>query len=197
MKHKILSKQTVSQGYFRIDEYELEHELFNGGTSARIKREVFERGHVGAVLPFDPVLQEVVLIEQFRPGAMAAGWEPWLLECVAGVIEENETPEDLIRREAVEECGCKIFEIEHIVTCLSTPGACSETVVLYCGRVDASTAQGIHGLADEGEDIKVSRHSLPAAFSLLDDGKIVNAKTIICLQWLRLNHARLTTAWAP
>ena len=197
MQYKVLSKQRIADGYFKVDEYEIQHDLHAGGSSQTLKREVFERGHVGAVLPFDPKRQELVLIEQFRPGAMAAGWNPWLIECVAGVIEDGETAEELVKRESLEECGCEITKLEHIATCLSSPGACSETVALYCGRVDSSAAGGIHGLSEEGEDIKVSRIGLRSAFALLEDGGIMNAKTIILIQWLQLNHERITQAWLP
>lgn len=194
---KVIEKTPVFKGYFRIDRYMIEHQLHGGGWSQSLVREVFERGHIGALLPFDPMREEVILIEQFRPGALAAGMDPWLIECVAGVIESGETAEQLVRRESMEEAGCQITALEPICTYLSSPGACSETVALFCGRVDTSDMgeSNICGLDEEGEDILVKRFALHSAFDLLDSGQIVNAKTIIAVQWLRMHYKRLQNTW--
>jgi ADP-ribose pyrophosphatase len=194
-KVELIEKTSPQTGYYRIDRFRLRHSLHEGGMSPEISREVFERGHVGAVLPVDMVRGEVLLIEQFRPGAMAAGWEPWVLECVAGVIEDGETPEDLVRREAVEEAGCEIGELEFAYSYLTSPGASSETVHLFMGRADLTSAGGIHGLAEEGEDIRVIVVSIDEALAMLSGGRIVNAKTIIALQWLAANRAELQRKW--
>jgi len=194
---EVQTSETVFQGYFRIDRYRLRHEQFAGGLGAEVVREVFERGQVAAVLPVDPIAGRVVLIEQFRPGAWATGRDPWLLECVAGVIEQDESPTDVCVREAREEAGCMLTNLIPIAApFFSSPGACSETVALYCGQVDASTAHGLHGLADEGEDIRVNTWSIDEALQLLAQGRIVNAKTIIALQWLALNRDSLAQRWA-
>ncbi len=192
---EIIEKTSPYAGYYRIDKFRVQHSLHDGGTSALLEREVFERGHVGAVLPVDPARDKVVLIEQFRPGALAAGWHPWVLECVAGVIEEGETPEDLARREAVEEAGCTISDLKPVFRFLTSPGASSETVTLFAGRVDTGNVGGIHGLVEEGEDIRVLVMSVNEALSLLQDGKIGNAKTIIALQWLAANYSALKAEW--
>jgi ADP-ribose pyrophosphatase len=141
------------------------------------------------------VRDEVILIEQFRIGPYAVGWDPWLLEGVAGIIEDGESPEDVARRETREEAGCEITDLVPVMRYISSPGACSETVALFCGRVDSSGAGGVHGLADEGEDIKVMVYPVAKAIGLLDSGRIVNAKTIIALQWLALNYADLKQRW--
>jgi ADP-ribose pyrophosphatase len=157
---------------------------------------VFERGQVAAVLPLDPQRARVVLIEQFRAGAYARGWHPWLLECVAGIIEQGESAEDVARRETQEEAGCRITELIPITApFLSSPGACTETVSLFCGRVDAAAVGGIHGLVEEGEDIRVGSWTIDEALELLACGRIVNAKTIIALQWLALNRERVLRTW--
>ena len=161
-----------------------------------LTREVLERGRVAAVLPVDPVRDRVVLIEQFRPGAWAAQWEPWLLECVAGVIEAGETPEELARREALEEAGCVITDLVPIASFLTSPGATSETVRLFCGRVDSDGVGGLHGLGTEGEDIRARVMPVEEAVSLLDEGRIVNAKTIIALQWIARHYDSLKSKWA-
>lgn len=195
-KVELVSKETVFKAYFQIDKYRLKYALYGGGTSQALEREVFERGQVAAVLPVDVARERVVLIEQFRVGAYAVGWQPWLLECVAGIIEEGERNEEVVRREAIEESGCEITALIPIARYLSSPGACTETVDLYCGRVDAQGAGGIHGLTSEGEDIKVQTYSVEQALALLESGGIVNAKTIIALQWLALNYDQLKSRWA-
>ncbi len=187
--------QSVYRGYFRVDQYLLQHSLYQGGMSPILSREIFERGHIGAVLLFDAKKDCLVMIEQFRPGAYAAGWEPWVLECVAGVIEKDESPEQLVRRESVEEAGCEISLLVPIHQFLSSPGACSETVKLYCGLVDSETAGTICGLDSEGENIKVRIIPCNQVSELLANNKIVNAKTLIALQWFLLNQSTLHQLW--
>ena len=192
---ELMDREVVHDGFFRLDRYRLRHRQFAGGMGRLLTREILERGRVAAVLPVDPERDRVVLIEQFRPGAWAADWDPWLLECVAGVLEPGETPEELARREAIEEAGCAITDLVPIATFLTSPGASTETVRLFCGRVDSEGVGGLHGLATEGEDIRVSVMPVDDAVALLDHGRIVNAKTIIALQWIARHYASLKTRW--
>lgn len=201
---KIVAKKTVFQGYFHIDQYQIKHKRFEGGWSDEISREVFERGHAACCLLFDPDLNELVLIEQFRPGAysaLASRWfdsaidSPWLIELVAGIIEDGEEAEDVVRRESVEESGCTIQDLELICKYMVSPGASSETALLYCGKIDASRAGGIHGLDHEGEDIRVFRCPVEDAFVMLDNGKFNNSAILIAMYWFRSNHARLRRQW--
>ena len=192
---ELLGRDVVYDGHFRLDRYRLRHRQFAGGLGPVLTREVLERGMVAAVLPVDPGRDRVVLIEQFRPGAWAAGRNPWLLECVAGVIEPGETPEELARREALEEAGCVITDLVPIATFLTSPGATTETVHLFCGRVASDGVGGLHGLGTEGEDIRATTMPISEAVALLDEGRIVNAKTIIALQWLARHHASLKRRW--
>lgn len=192
---EIVEKQTVYSGRFQVDRYRLRHTLHEGGWSKVMVREVFERGHAAAVLPYDPIRDEVVLIEQFRPGAYAAGRDPWLLEIVAGIIEEGEKPEDVVRREAVEEAGVILHDLEPIANCLMTPGACSESIAIFCGRIDAGESGGIHGLDDEHEDIRAFPLPFADARQWLEAGRFVNAITTISMQWLCLNRDRLRAGW--
>ena len=192
---ELIEKHTVFDGYFRIDRFRIRHSLHNGGMSPALDREVFERGRVAAVLPVDPARDELVLIEQFRIGPYAAGWDPWLLEGVAGIIEAGETAEEVARRESAEEAGLEVTELVPMMRYLSSPGACTETVDLFCGRVSSAGAGGVHGLDEEGEDIRVVVHSVESALGLLDAGKIVNGKTIIALQWLALHYEALKARW--
>jgi ADP-ribose pyrophosphatase len=192
---EILAKDTVYDGYFRIDRYRLRHRRFAGGWSGEVTREVFERGHVAAVLPYDPERDAVVLIEQFRIGAYAAGAPCWLTEIVAGVIDEGETAEAVARREMEEETGCPVSRLEPIGSYLSSPGGASEHVSLFAGQVDSRKAGGLHGLADENEDIRVLVQPWKEVEAGLKRGLFTNAATLIALQWLALNRADLSRRW--
>lgn len=193
---EILSRETLYEGYFRIDRYRLRHRRHEGGWTGEITREVFERGHVAAVLPYDPDRDTVVLIEQFRIGAFAAGQPCWLTEIVAGVIDEGESAEAVAHREMKEETGCRVGAVELIGSYLSSPGGASESVALYVGRVDSSTAGGVHGRADEEEDIRVLVRPWAEVEVGLHQGLFANAATLIALQWLALNRPRLRRRWA-
>lgn len=193
---RIDSQTTRYEGFFRLDHYRLSHRLFAGGWSPVISRELFERGDAVAVLPYDPQRDRVVLIEQFRIGALREPGGPWLHEIVAGVIDPGETPEAVARRESREEAGLELGELVPITRYLVSPGGTTESIHLYCGRVDSETARGIHGLADEGEDIRVSVVSAVTAFAMVADGRIHSAAPIIALQWLQLHRARLRRAWS-
>ena len=192
---RILACETVYQGYFRIDRYRLRHRRYDGGWSQDLNREVLERGHAVGVLPYDPRRDEVVLIEQFRVGAQAAGWAPWQLEIVAGIIDPGETAEAVARRESLEEAGLTLLELTPIMAFLLSQGAASETIRLFCGRVDAAGAGGVHGLAHEGEDIKVVVVPYAELAGLLAAGKVTNATGLVALQWLLLNRDELRARW--
>lgn len=197
---EILSRETAFQGYFRVDRYRLRHRLHSGGWSRMLTREVFERGHVVAVLPYDPKREEVVLIEQYRIGAQAAGEHaphhtPWLTEIVAGVIEEGEAPEEVARRETLEETGLAVAALEPVCTYLPSPGGSSESVRLYCARIDAAKAGGIHGHAGEGEDIRVFTMPAEEACARAAVAGFDNAAALIALMWLALNRDRLHRTW--
>lgn len=185
-KHMVLFEK-----YFRLDEFHVSHELFAGGNSPVFTREIFERGSVVAVLPYDPQRNKVVLIEQFRAGALDDSEGPWLIECVAGVIEEGESEEEVARRECVEEAGCNIERLEPISHYYVSPGGTSEYCSLFCGLVDSNGVGGIHGLPHEHEDIRVIVVDAAEAFGWVHDGRIRSSATIIALQWLELNQDRL------
>jgi ADP-ribose pyrophosphatase len=194
---EIIERDTVWRGYFRIDRLRLRHRLFAGGWGRPLTREVFERGHAAALLPWDPVRDEVVLIEQFRVGALSAGDDaPWLIEIVAGIIEEGETAEDVVRRETLEEAGCRVTDIVPLMDVYTTPGGSSERIALFCGRVDTAGVGGIHGLPEEGEDIRAFAEPTDAALARLARGEIVNMTTVVALQWLALNRDDLRARWA-
>ncbi len=193
---EILARTRGYDGYLKVDKYRLRHRHHDGGWGGEIDREMIERGHAVGVLPYDPARDEVVLIEQFRLGAYAAGRPPWQIEIVAGIIEPGEAREDVGRRETLEEAGCVIGELVHVCDFLTSPGVMSETVAIYCGRTDASNAGGVFGVAEEGEDIRAFVVSTDEALSLLADGRIVNSPAIVALQWLGLNRDDLRRRWS-
>ena len=188
---KLEKHLTLFEKYFRLDEYHVSHELFAGGSSPVFTREIFERGSVVAILPYDPRRGKVVLIEQFRAGALDDREGPWLIECVAGVIEEGEVEEEVALRECVEEAGCDIERLETISHYYVSPGGTSEHCSLYCGLVDSEGVGGIHGLPHEHEDIRVLVIDSQQAYAWLREGRIRSSATIIALQWLELNEKRL------
>ena len=194
MKFDVIEKRTVYQGKYRVDRYRLQHEKAQGGWTDELIREVLERGHAAAILPYDPGHDRVVLVEQFRIGPLAAGRLPWTLEVPAGIVETGETPEAVARRECAEECGCEPSALEPVMTIMPSVGVMSETVALFCGRVDGDAAT-LFGGADAGEDIRVRVASFDEALRLLRQGEIVSAPTVVLLQWLTLNRERLRRAW--
>jgi ADP-ribose pyrophosphatase len=193
---EIIERKTAYQGYFRIDRYVLRHEKFDGTWTKPIVREVFERGHAVAVLLYDPKLDLFVLCEQFRIGALAAKLPAWQIELVAGIIDEGETPEDVARRESIEEAGLAVQQLWPITHYCPSPGGTSETVHLYLGRVAAEGAGGTFGLATENEDIHVTTVTPEQLRALLDSGKIGNAATLLASQWFFLNRDKVRAAWA-
>ncbi|MBN6359620.1 ADP-ribose diphosphatase [Providencia huaxiensis] len=192
---EIISKRKLFNGFFQMVEYQFRHRLFAGGWSKEIRREVFERGHAGVVLPYDPKADSVVLIEQIRLPAIETSETPWLLEAVAGMIEQNESPEEVIRREAVEEAGLIIGRTEKALSYLSSPGGTTERMHVFIGEADSSQAEGVHGLASENEDIRVHVVSREQAYQWVEDGTIDNAATVIAIQWLQLHYQKLHEKW--
>jgi len=193
---KVLKTSTLYDGFFKMVQYRLQHKLFAGGWSHELTRELFERGHAAVLLPYDPRRDEVVLVEQFRIGALETSDSPWLLELVAGMIETDESAEAVVQREAQEEAGLEVGRMQHIISYLASPGGTSERLEVYAGEVSAANAGGLHGLAEEGEDIRVRVVSREQAYRWVGEGKIENAASIIALQWLQLNYEQLQEKWS-
>lgn len=189
---EIKSVERVFNGFFKINKFTFRHSLFKGGQSNWIEREIFERGDAVGVLPYDPFLQKVVLIEQVRIGAQASKDTPWLLEVIAGMVDkEHEDLEDVAKRESLEEANLHIDTLTPMLSYLSSPGGTSERLYLYLGVINSENVGGVHGLDDENEDIKVHVIDVQHAFELLDSGVIDNAATVISLQWLKLNKVKI------
>lgn len=188
---EILDSEVVFQGFFRMDRYRLRHRKYDGGWTGDMSREIFERGHVVAVLLYDPPRDTVVLLEQFRLAALAGGKKAWQTEIVAGIIEDGEDPDSVAHRETEEESGCRLKALIPIYHYLVSPGGTSETMRLYCGIVDSAGVGGLHGLDCEEEDIRVETLTFSEAWAQVEDGRIDNAPAIMALQWLALNRERL------
>jgi ADP-ribose pyrophosphatase len=193
----IVKVESKFKGFFTINEVQVNHALYEGGTSITLKREIFERGNAVVLLPYDPIADKVVIIEQFRLGAMS-GDTPWQLEFIAGMFGENEQPIDVAIREAKEEANLTIKEddIIKINQFFPSPGGTSECIYMFAAKVDVTEVGGVYGLEEEGEDILVHVMSREEAMSLLAQGKITNASTIIGLQWLQLNYSQLQKSWS-
>ena len=185
----IESRETLHDGFYRIERLRLRHDLHGGGRSGIVEREQFLRGNVVGVLPYDPASDSVLLVEQFRPGAIHQAPEPWLWEIVAGAIDEGETPEAAARREAREETGLELVRLEPISHYLTSPGAGPEEVHVFLGECDLAGAGGLHGLADEDEDILARVVSAERAIGMLDSREVRNGLSIIALQWFALRRA--------
>ena len=194
-KAELVRHEVAFQGYFKVGRYFFRHTLHNGGLSDVISREVFERGQAGGVLMYDPQRDEVVLIRQFRAGAFVADHYPWTWEIVAGIIEEKETAEIMIRRETVEEAGLEVGELIPIQNVMLTPGACSEACQIFLGRIDTSKAGGVFGLESEGEDILVKVMPFAEAYAMVERNEVDNAVGVIALQWLALHRAEVRKRW--
>lgn len=194
---ELVERKTLYQGFFRMDECSLRHRLFDGRWSRVYSRELFVRGPAVGVLLYDPKRDLIGLIEQFRVGALDNPAGPWLLEVVAGIVEDGETPEQVARRELVEEAGIQDAELIHICDYLVSPGGTSESMTLYCAQVNLEGRGGVHGLADENEDIYLHVVSRGEALEALAAGLCNNAPLIIALQWLSLHHDGLCTGAGP
>lgn len=193
---EILQRDRCFSGFYNLDRFRLRHRLFRGGMGALIERELFVRHDAVCVLPYDPRRDEVVLVEQFRMGAMARGDNPWLVETVAGLIDTDELPQEVAHREAIEEAGLELDELWPVTAYYPSPGSSTERIHLYIGRCNSEGAGGVFGLEEEGEDIRAAVWPLATALAALNDGRIDNAATIIALQWLALNRDTVRSTWS-
>lgn len=183
--------------FFGVEEYVLSHRTFDGGWSNPLNRTAFVSADAVTVLPYDPVLDKVVLIEQFRIGSYARGdLQPWLLEIVAGRCDSSQTPEAVARREAEEEAGLTLGEMQQIAKYYVSPGAYNEYIYSYIGRADLSEyRESIHGLGSENEDIATHLLDVDQLLPLVASGEANNTPLIISILWLAINRERLRKQW--
>lgn len=194
-QYRIIHTETMADGFLPLKRYRLKHSLFAGGMSAELTRERVDGYQAASLLPYDPVTDMVVLVEQFRVGAIEDTAGPWIIEVVGGIVEGNLSPEQVARKEAMEEAGCEVGELVSICEFLVSPGTTTERIHLFCGCIDASKAAGIHGVDDEGEDIRVVVMPAEEAIQGINSGRINSTASIIALQWLALNREELRRRW--
>lgn len=192
---QVLKRASLFEGFFRLDRYQLRHTLFGGGWSAPLERECVHKGAAAAVLLYDPDADALVFVEQFRVGAMDEA-SPWLTELVAGYVEPGERPEQVARREAREEADCELLEVIPILNYLVSPGGFDQTMHLFCARVRAPASGGIHGLPEEGEDIRVEVVPAEEALAWLEQGLVLSAAPVIALQWFARHRDELRANWS-
>lgn len=194
--HEILDSAVAHDGFLGLKRYWLRHDLYAGGSSEVLIRERVEGLRSAAVLLYDPGRDEVVMIEQFRIGALELPDGAWLLEIIGGLIEEGQEAEEVACKEAMEEAGCEVKALLPICQFMVSPGYSSEQTHLYCGLVDTTDAGGVHGLAEEGEDIRVEVLPAESAIAELYGGRVNSTTAIITMQWLAMNRARLREQYA-
>lgn len=196
----IESDETVWDGRFPMQLVHFRHRRFDGAMSGPRNWELLRRGTAAAVLPYDPVADLVVVIEQFRLPAFAAGLQPVLVELAAGLTDGTDSAETTIRREAVEEMGLELEQVERIGDFLLTPGGCDELCTLFAGRVRLGEIGpggllGVRGLASEQEDIRV--RALPASevIGQAIAGAYPNSVATIGLLWFAARREWLRERW--
>ncbi|KZX84204.1 ADP-ribose pyrophosphatase [Oleiphilus sp. HI0009] len=192
----MVQEESCYEGFFKLIRYHFKHRLFEGGESPVLSREIFVRGDASCVLLYDPDKDSIVLVEQFRIGGLHHSDSPWMLELVAGINEESELPADVVVREAQEEAGADVLDLMHIYEFYPSPGGSTERIHLFVGLVHSEGLGGVHGLEEEGEDIKVHVIGFDKAMEMLKDNKIDNSPAIIALQWLALNKQDVNEHWS-
>jgi len=194
-KVEILERQRVHDGFIPVERYRLRHALFSGGLSDVLVRELYAHRRCVGVLPYDPQADRVVLVEQFRIGALDTAPGPWLIEVIAGMMEPGETATGVAHRESAEEANCTLQGLWPICDYIVSPGVSSEEVALFCARTDARDLGGIFGNEEEGEDIRVHVVDFDEAMGMVESGVVRAAMPIIALQWLALNRERVRDTW--
>ncbi|RUO18398.1 ADP-ribose diphosphatase [Aliidiomarina haloalkalitolerans] len=192
---EIIETKEVYRGFFRVQVTTLRHRLFSGAWSEYMRREIMDRGHAVVVIPYDPIHDQIVMLEQFRVGAIASSPTPWLRELVAGMVDPGETKEDVAHRELQEEAGLTAKSLHYALSYLSSPGGMTERIYIYLAQVDATSAAEFGGLASEHEDIKVTPLARTDVMTMLENGEVDNAATVIGLQWLAIHLNRFRQAW--
>ncbi len=196
----IEAERRVWSGRFPLDVITFRNRRFDGTMSASHSWEVWRRGQAVVMLPYDPDTDTVVLIEQFRLPALVAGLDPVLIECPAGLLDDNEDPEDAMLRELREETGLTTDRMERVGTYILSAGGADETCLLFAGRVTAPLTDdaglaGAFGLASENEDIRLRVWPADRAIAAALAGRITNSMAALALFWLASQRDRLRADW--
>ncbi len=190
---QVSGRRQAHAGFFGLEVLTLSHRRFDGAMSPTLQREVFVAGDAVTVLPYDPVRDRVLLIEQMRVGPLGRGDPlPWQLEAIAGRIDPGETPEAAARREAVEEAGLTLGALKKVAEYYPTPGAVTEYLYSYIGLCDLPDGvAGVFGAEEEAEDIRGHLLSFDALMEAVARGEITNAPLLLTVLWLQRERARL------
>jgi ADP-ribose pyrophosphatase len=196
-KIEVLGREWLAQGFMKLAKYTVRHERFDGSMIGPFTREIVLRTTAVGVLPYDPIADKILLIEQFRLAAHLAGLPAWQREVIAGLADKDETTEELARREAIEEANCKVTDLVEMTRFLLSPGMSNEVLILYCGRMDSSQmAAGVHGLATEHEDIRSTLFDAEEIPALIEHGTTGNGPLTLALYWMQANRERLRKLWS-
>ncbi|MCQ1850232.1 NUDIX domain-containing protein [Neorhizobium galegae] len=188
---KLVSEKTLSDGWTRLSSYELDYADRSGETH-RLHREIYHKSEAACILLYDARRDMVVLVKQFRLPAYLTGKPAWMVEVPAGLLDEDH-PEEAIRREAMEETGYRLRDVRFVFKAFMSPGAITELVHFFHAPIDLSDrVNGGGGLAEEHEDIEVLELPLDEAFAMIANGDIIDAKTIMMLQWAVINRSSFT-----
>ena len=188
LKYKIINQKDLYSGFFKLKKLEFIHQKHDGTWTDRVDREIFGGAHVSTLLPYDPKRKEIVLIQQFRAGVISRYDEDYLYEIVAGIIDENELPEETAKRECAEETGCVVNKIIPIQGYFPAPGSSESYYHLFLGEVDAFDGERIKGVENENENILVKSYGVEEVRGMLSRGEIKNGLTLIALQWFFLEY---------
>lgn len=189
-----LTKSGRSAGaFFRFQRFDVTHDRFDGQRSPVLSQEAFIGVDAAIVLPYDPVRDRVLLVEQFRLGpAVRQDPNPWVLEAVAGIVDAHETPEQAAIREAREEAGVEIAHLEHAGGSYPSPGATTDYFHHFVGLCDLpATASFQGGLDAEHEDLKLHPMSFDTALALIETGEANVGPLCFLLYWLAAHRDRL------
>ncbi len=186
-KFKIINKKNLHDGFFKMNEITLKYKKYDGSWSNKVKRELFGGAQVSAVLPYDPIRKEIILIQQFRPGTISKNFDNYLDEIVAGIIDDGEDPEKTAIRECYEETGCKVRKLIPIQGYFPAPGSSESFYHLFLAETNSFEGERIMGLKSENEDILVKSYKVDMVRKKLENREILNGLTLIALQWFFLN----------
>ena len=182
--------------FLRVDIVRFRRRLFSGDWGREQTYEVLRRGDAVGIVLYDPDRDQLVLVEQFRLAPLYAGLSPWQIEVVAGLVEPGEAYDEVARRETAEEANLQIIgDLIPIQRYLPSSGAMDESVMLYCGRVDASRANGIHGVADEHEELRVTVKNWAEVETMIDAGEFASGHTLLAIYWLLRHRDKVRRAW--
>jgi nudix-type nucleoside diphosphatase (YffH/AdpP family) len=183
---KVLERETLSNRFVNLEKVTIEHATRSGGRII-VEREIHDHGNAAAILLYDPRRRTVVLVRQVRVPVYLNGGEGWMIEVPAGLLD-GDHPVEAIAREAMEETGYLVENAEHLFDAYMSPGTLTERVSFFAAEVDLAVRAGEGGgLAHEGEDIEVLELPLAKALEMIGTGEICDGKTIMLLQWARMN----------